>query len=351
MKILHLMSTCALLAAIAYGPTAGAASRALLVAVSDYQSKDIKDLPGVRRDLDIMQDVVKKMGIPAENITTLADQKATYQNIRTALAQLIQDTEDGDMGLFYFSGHGGQFKDESGDEDDKRDEALIPYDAVWNDQNADKILLDDELATLYSQATRGKLLILVDACNSGTSDKGIQFGSSDRGLATVSAVPRNDIIVKSQGYIDVSVKATDAVAREPVGQARYVALNAAQDDEFALSGIQGSYFTLGLREALANAAEKGAITPNELKEQITHYLKKTIPPGYALYTPKLVGYKDFYAAGIHIASSHGIVWDKLAQLVERYQNPNFAISTDQGKRINIGQFLQSTAEFADGRLS
>ena len=75
-------------------------------------------------------------GFAAGDISTLlsepgtpAARLATGANIRLALQLLIDATQPGDTVLVYYSGHGSQWPDLNGDEPDRVDEAIVPYDA------------------------------------------------------------------------------------------------------------------------------------------------------------------------------------------------------------------------------
>lgn len=107
MKTTHSHRLGSILLAVALGLGLGltvqAADRALLVGVGQYRDASA-NLDGIDLDLDMMRDLVTLMGFT--DLTVLQDAQATYANVRAALAQLIEQTRDGDRALFYFSGHG-----------------------------------------------------------------------------------------------------------------------------------------------------------------------------------------------------------------------------------------------------
>lgn len=71
----------------------------------------------------------------------------------------------GDSLVFHYSGHGGQKKDENGDEVDGFDETILPL-----DYEQEGIILDDEInETIVRPLPCGaKLHAIIDACHSGT---------------------------------------------------------------------------------------------------------------------------------------------------------------------------------------
>lgn len=98
-------------------------------------------------------------GIPG----TLLESDATKSNILGAIAVLLGKLTAGDWGIVTYSGHGTQIPDRSGDEQDRYDEALCPYDLNRG------LLTDDELAATFSGLPQGARLFFVsDCCHSGT---------------------------------------------------------------------------------------------------------------------------------------------------------------------------------------
>lgn len=332
-------------AALLLAATAQAANRALLVGVGKYQS--VNSLSGIDIDINTMRQWAPLLGFT--DIEVLQNEQATYANVRAALQRLISGMNSGDRALFYFSGHGGQFQDANRDEMDGKDEALILYDSTWSGEQAEKVLLDDEIGSLLSPMRNGELLMLVDACNSGTVDKSV----SNRGLAPLAATafaPETTGEVKGLGYFDIpaQTKSTGAVDlnsndRDPSASARYVAINAAQDDQFARASPNGSYFTLGLNEALKAAKSPPSITPAELRDQTATFIRTNVRPEKNQYTPQLQGNPELFAKRLALVSStsdspHGEVWAQFEDLLKEYGDAGMTLGTDLGERIKIGKF-------------
>jgi metacaspase-1 len=89
----------------------------------------------------------------------------TKKNIRMAMYWLVQGCLAGDSLVLHYSGHGGQQKDENGDEVDGFDETILPLDF-----EQEGVILDDEINEIIVRPLpRGvKLHAIVDACHSGT---------------------------------------------------------------------------------------------------------------------------------------------------------------------------------------
>lgn len=164
---------------------------ALIVAVGNY-------LPGSKiapiaslNDIKYIKAALKINGFPAKNIDTLKDVNATKAAILKALDVLAAKAAKGDVVLIHFSMHGQQIRDQRDagkDEDDGLDEALLPYDVkkpqyfpgVYTGENH---LRDDDLgpkliAIRNKLGNQGSLLVLIDACHSGTATRAMEFTSS-----------------------------------------------------------------------------------------------------------------------------------------------------------------------------
>jgi hypothetical protein len=96
-------------------------------------------------------------------------------------------SNSGDTAIFYFSGHGAQAPDQSGDEGGGYDEILLPADAAgWKGSigAVENALLDDELqdwaAGLLARGVR--VVGVIDACHSATGFRALGLAGRARGL-------------------------------------------------------------------------------------------------------------------------------------------------------------------------
>lgn len=152
---------------------------ALLVAINHYHQAEINDLKGCLNDLDAMYHNLEWFCAANQEFhlhkQLLADQQATRQALIDGF-QFYNDAEDGDICLFYFSGHGGQIDrpPEFWNEADEMLEALVCH----ADQGNDNLLIDKELSYLIAEAQRAKdvhFLVITDCCHSGSNTKGDSF--------------------------------------------------------------------------------------------------------------------------------------------------------------------------------
>jgi len=105
----------------------------------------------------------------------LTEQKATKAVIVSELGKILGQLQPGDTGIVTYSGHGTYIPDTSGDETDRRDEALCPWDMDRN------LLLDDELQEiLRNRADGSRVLLITDCCHSGTMTRNVD---QERGAA------------------------------------------------------------------------------------------------------------------------------------------------------------------------
>lgn len=127
-------------------------------------------LNGCINDVRVMNELLKThYGFTDENIRILRDDDPnnmpTKANILAGMAWLTSGAKAGDSLFFQFSGHGGQVDDLDGDEEDKKDETLIPVDF----QTAGQITDDVVFQRLISPLPKGVFLTAVmDCCHSGT---------------------------------------------------------------------------------------------------------------------------------------------------------------------------------------
>jgi Domain of unknown function (DUF4384)/Caspase domain len=77
-----------------------------------------------------MAEKFKQVGRLSE-VRVFRNSEATHANMREVITQwLPAHTRPGDTVFIYFSGHGAQIDDDDGDEKDKQDEILVPFDSM-----------------------------------------------------------------------------------------------------------------------------------------------------------------------------------------------------------------------------
>lgn len=98
-----------------------------------------------------------------ESPTILLNEQATKQNFLAQINEGINRLEAGDTFLITFSGHGGQIKDNNGDEKDGMDETWCFY---------DEPLIDDEIGEKWKLFKSGvQIIVISSSCHSGSAIK------------------------------------------------------------------------------------------------------------------------------------------------------------------------------------
>lgn len=164
--------------------------RALLVGIDQYQDPGL-NLPrnsSTKDTRDVYRLAVEAMGFREDQILILTNEKATRANILGAVDKwLIAGSAPGSRILFQYSGHGSQISDRNGDEDDGKDEVLVPWDTTKGPNVAATLVIDDELETRFSRLKDRKVTILLDSCHSGTATRNLALietgGGDDRDMA------------------------------------------------------------------------------------------------------------------------------------------------------------------------
>ncbi|EFJ04429.1 hypothetical protein SELMODRAFT_270839 [Selaginella moellendorffii] len=160
--------------------------RALLVGCNYPGTK--AELHGCVNDVKRMyRSLVEKFGFAEDEIVVLIDTDSegtqpTGANIRKALANLIEGTEDGGILFFHYSGHGVRVPAESGEPDDTGyDECIVPCDM--------NLITDDDFRDLVDKLPEGCRITLVsDSCHSGglIENAKEQVGDSSTGSRSYS---------------------------------------------------------------------------------------------------------------------------------------------------------------------
>lgn len=161
-------------------PVRAQRKRAFMVGISHYDTAltgyQWNNINGVE-DVNLLSPILTKQGFL---VTTLLDERATYQNISSQLSTFIKQTKKGDIVYLHFSTHGQPVEDINGDEEDGWDEAIVPIDAYKmykkGAYEGKKHFLDDQLNQYVKKlrekiGSTGFLYVVIDACHAGTSSR------------------------------------------------------------------------------------------------------------------------------------------------------------------------------------
>jgi metacaspase-1 len=96
----------------------------------------------------------------------LLGKDATLENMVAGIRRVIAGAKAGQTAVITYSGHGTWVPDTSGDEDDGRDEAVVPADFGEDGRN---LLIDDDIRVMFNAVAPGATALFVtDSCHSGT---------------------------------------------------------------------------------------------------------------------------------------------------------------------------------------
>jgi uncharacterized caspase-like protein len=144
------------------------ANRAAIIGVGHYGDERIPDLKGADNDAIELRDCLTQFGgFEVRDEHFLVGKHATGDAIREALSDLLWRTDDADLTIVYFSGHG--FDDEYGHG------YLAPYDMIYDKPLVHGVRMDDLRSLAVGAVNKDVVLLLLDACRSGiaaSADKG-----------------------------------------------------------------------------------------------------------------------------------------------------------------------------------
>lgn len=168
---------------------------ALVIGIGDYPEESGWCKIHGDNDISIVTEMLEENGF--EQVQILSNKAATKKGIMDALDNLAKKATHGDVIYIHFSGHGQQITDLDGDEPDGYDEAWIPYDAC-KDYSAKykgkNHIVDDELFDFLNQlrtkvGDKGKIIVVSDACHSGSGSRGDEDEDVVRGVQEKFEMP------------------------------------------------------------------------------------------------------------------------------------------------------------------
>lgn len=139
---------------------------AVVVGISDYRAEGL-DLRYAERDAVAMRDfLVEKGGFRADRVRLLGDQRATYQEIRTALFQFLAGTQPQDLVFLFVAGHGVP------DPANPDNYFLLAHDSEKGNLGGTALPMWD-LGNVMDYTIRSqRILVFADTCHSGALVEG-----------------------------------------------------------------------------------------------------------------------------------------------------------------------------------
>lgn len=138
------------------------ALRALCIGIDDY--RDISPLAGCRNDAANWRQAFAGLGFDAR---VMPQEEATAEGLKQRIGDFVTAARAGDTFVLQYSGHGTQFQDTTGDEEDGLDEAICAIDC--GGAGAVGLVLDDQFREILGRVDPGATLIcFFDSCHSGS---------------------------------------------------------------------------------------------------------------------------------------------------------------------------------------
>jgi hypothetical protein len=140
---------------------------ALCIGINDYPGTS-NDLHGCVNDAKDWSTELARRGFSTQ---VLLDRQATGKIIMDTALKTVTSAKKDDWVVITNSSHGSQVPDTSGDEKDKMDECLCPYDIMTNGP-----VLDDDLYKVLALHKDGVHLMLIsDSCHSGSVSRSMEI--------------------------------------------------------------------------------------------------------------------------------------------------------------------------------
>jgi uncharacterized caspase-like protein len=217
--------------------------------------------------------------------TVLTEDKATQKGIKDALAEITNKSRPQDVVLIYMSGHGMNAKDE----DNKSLFYFVPQDFSWPDdprnaniartEGIDAEYLDQEFMKIKAH----KLVLILDACHSGSVNVALASKGDDKDKATRLAMEE---MANGTGRFIFASSSGNQESRESEkvehGLYTYVLLNAFGKNANTEKKIENA--DILKKDGYIYMSELEAYIKSRFKDQTKDYLKGKIqtPPTNSL---------------------------------------------------------------------
>lgn len=227
-----------------------------------YKGWTILDLGGCVNDAEFMSHLAHEHGYLVRKILR---NEATTRNVKSWIERAAAGLVEGDILLVSFAGHGGQMRDENGDErnEDGKDETWCLF---------DRQIVDDELAFLWSKFRRGvRIIVVSDSCNSGSV---FRFAQMQQSLSAIEGEVKVQAVFAKEFNDEVGKKILteeqpDVVAARVTGAIKKLPLDA----KSAVPGSaadQATYISRAMPEYVQERMDK-------LHEDLHREIQRAVP--------------------------------------------------------------------------
>jgi Tfp pilus assembly protein PilF len=213
--------------------------------------------------------------VPKKNIKLLTDSMATIGEVDKSIRWLMDNCKEGDKVFFYFSGHG-----EMENVTMSKNGYLICYNTpsvAFVNMGLSIDYLNDVINTLSVQ-TKAKVIVITDACHSGTMN-----GNKFKGNFFVG----EQLMLKKENEVRMASSKPDELSNENEGWG-------------GGRGVFSYYLVNGLQGGLADANHDGTVSVGELKSYLENKMANdpVLKKEGDVQTPVVSFSKDFQLATV-----------------------------------------------------
>ena len=237
-------------------PNAKKTMYALLVGINQYNQKNIRNLNGCINDVEgieaYLESYCSNNSVLQLKKHILRNDKATRKTVISGF-NLFKKAKDGDICIFYFSGHGAKMDapKEFWNESDNMLECIVCY----SKDGSDNLLIDKELSFLIEKTIGEKAIHFVaisDSCHAGSNTK------------TNTSVKSIEPNINKRKLADF------------LGRSTYNEIKNEQGELIGLNAPIGKHFKLSACTHVELAKERALGTDFKIRGVFTHVLLETL---------------------------------------------------------------------------
>lgn len=316
--------------------------KALLIGVGSYPYLNDADLNGPPNDVaNVEEYLTQTAGVRGSDIRILVDELATKEAILSSIKEWLNtSTAAGDRILVYFSGHGSHVADQDGDEEDGRDETIVPHDYGRGGTKRSGMITDDELKAAFSYLKGRDVVLISDSCHSGTLSRSFDPSeSADVRSRFYRSEPEDDGNVNT-----VRNELTPSLADDDVTEYSPFSLSAAAANQLSWEqdgeGIFTKLLLEGLKDNTADRNRNGSVTVAEILEYVrpkTEEWCETVPRcrmlGFTPSSDPLLPRFALNGADLNEISPVSVVTD----IIPENDDLNFQLSIEPSATARVGE--------------
>ena len=228
---------------------------ALLVGINEYHPKGgVPALGGTHKDVnDVKLFFEQNYNEYEKEIVVLHDEEATREALIYNFEQHLANAEEGDVALFYYSGHGSYATTNDAFlkfDPDGRDEGLVCYDSRVDGKYD---LADKEMAVLlkYVAAKGGEVVLLMDSCHSGSTTREtvkVRMAPEYKTPRPIDTYLEESTIPLNRAFYQKQLEQHNDIVDIP--ESRHILMAACSESELARETDEGGWFTQSLLNVL-----------------------------------------------------------------------------------------------------